>query len=481
MPIAAAVAKYAYQQAAGGGGKPHSSVTEWVDILTGVTYDGDAYDGIPELIDSINIQPATGIAEASRAIRKKIKHGNAHNQYRAMVILNALVENAGEKFQTSFADSHLVDAIKHLATDPGTDPKVQRKTIAILASWHRSFGDDRSMANVAGLYRQVKPAGPPKPDPEVLRQRREEELRRREEEVHKREELERKVREDEEARKLAKIRAKQDKERMKAEEEERKRKAKAPKTTTQPRRRFNFEEEKPKVLEAIATATSASNNLVNAITLVNTDHDSLVTNERVQDCLNKVKQIRKPIVRYIQLVDSEDFVGTLIETNDRIIAALETYDKLSNPTVTEEDVESVQKALGNARIGGESEVNKLQEKQRAAVRRAKGRRGEDLLDGESAYSGAGAGGSSMHPDLQDLSFGSLGAEQSRLPPPLRPQSGDYTSDENRHGSLSDYSDYQSSDEDTHNARASTSNRAYESYAPRKQAVSEDPFADPFAD
>lgn len=234
------------------------------------------------------------------------------------------------------------------------------------------------------------------------------------------------------------------------------------------------------MLEAIATATSASNNLVNAITLVNTDHDSLVTNERVQDCLLKVKQIRKPIVRYIQLVDNEDFVGTLIETNDRIIAALETYDKLSNPTVTEEDVESVQKALGNARIGGESEVNKLQEKQRAAVRRAAGRRGEDLL-GESTYSGSGAGGSSMHPDLQDLSFGSLGAEQSRLPPPLRPRSGDYTSDENRHGSLSDYSDYQSSDEETHNTRASASNRAYEAYAPRKQAVSEDPFADPFAD
>ena len=142
----------------------------------------------------------------------------------------------------SFADSHLVDAIKHLATDPGTDPKVQRKTIAILASWHRSFADDRSMANVAGLYRQVKPAGPPKPDPEVLRQKREEEIRRREEELHRREELERKAREEEEARKLAKVRAKQDKERQKAEQEERKRKAKAPKTTAQTRRRFNFEE-----------------------------------------------------------------------------------------------------------------------------------------------------------------------------------------------------------------------------------------------
>ncbi len=78
--------------------------------------------------------------------------------------------------------------------------------------------------------------------------------------------------------------------------------------------------------------------------LVNTAQDSLETNERVQECLTNVKQVRKQIVRYIQasdcrnginspyslqcrqLVENEDMIGVLIETNDRIIAALENYD-----------------------------------------------------------------------------------------------------------------------------------------------------------
>ena len=83
--------------------------------------------------------------------------------------------------------------------------------------------------------------------------------------------------------------------------------------------------------------------------LVNTEHDSLQTNERVQECLQNAKLARKQIVRYIQvsdtdhhspvnppfnyllaqLVENEDMIGTLIDTNDRIIASIEMYDAVS--------------------------------------------------------------------------------------------------------------------------------------------------------
>jgi len=99
----------------------------------------------------------------------------------------------------------LTDAIRALATDPGTDPKVKRKTIAVLASWHRQFADDRSMSAVAGLYRQVKPAEPPR-RPQVDRAALEEEERKRREE-----EAARKAAKEE-----AKLKAKQEKERLKA-------------------------------------------------------------------------------------------------------------------------------------------------------------------------------------------------------------------------------------------------------------------------
>ncbi|KAG6879864.1 hypothetical protein C0992_010533 [Termitomyces sp. T32_za158] len=133
--------------------KPRSSITDWVDILTSSSVQEETYDGIPELVDSINLQVA-GPAEASRAVRKKLKHGNAHQQYRALVILKALVENCGAKFTSSFADGKLTDAIKNLSADYTTDKKVRRKLLAVLASWQEQFKSDPSMSVLSGLYRQ---------------------------------------------------------------------------------------------------------------------------------------------------------------------------------------------------------------------------------------------------------------------------------------------------------------------------------------
>ncbi|KAH9004035.1 hypothetical protein EDB86DRAFT_3207577 [Lactarius hatsudake] len=430
--------------------KPRSSITEWVDILTSASHADEVYDGIPELIESIDLQ-ASGPAEASRAIRKKIKHGSSHQQYRALVILNALVENSGQKFQSTFADGQLTDALKNLATDPTTDPKVKKKVLAVLGSWSRQFKDDRSAAAIAGLYRQVKPAEPPQTE-------REEETKRKAKE-----------------------------ERLKLEEEARRKKAApwtTPRTTSTAQKPFDFEQEKAQVLTSIASASSAANNLANAITLVNTENDSLLTNERVQECLLKAKQARKTIVRYIQLVEDEEIIGTLIETNDRIITALESYSKLSKPNVSEQDVEEVRQGLAAADIAG-SEVQKLQDKQRAAVQRAARRYSRTEDDALKS--------TSVHPDLHDLSFGALGPEQRNLQAPIRPTT--HSSDDDqiyRGGSLSDFSDYESSDEEIHR-RAGPSD-----LHPRKAYVHvsddggdddkvagrhsiEDPFADPFAD
>jgi LAS seventeen-binding protein 5 len=74
--------------------------------------------------------------------------------------------------------------------------------------------------------------------------------------------------------------------------------------------------------------------------------------------------------------------------------------------VTEKDVEEVQQGLVAIQLTG-SEVQKLQEKQRAAVQRAVRQRPrtEDSPPG-----------SPIHPDLQDLSFGALGPEQRYADP-----------------------------------------------------------------
>lgn len=151
-------------------------------------------------------------------------------------------------------------------------------------------------------------------------------------------------RREKEERDSAKRKAKEAKEKAKRAEEDAKRKK-----TRSRRQPFDFEkvriilrthatyswihlddaQEKPQLLTSIANASQAANNLVNAITLVNPQTDSLQTNERVQECLDNAKLCRKSIVRYIQLVENEELIGTLIDTNERIIAALEMYDKVA--------------------------------------------------------------------------------------------------------------------------------------------------------
>jgi len=231
---------------------------------------------------------------------------------------------------------------------------------------------------------------------------------------------------------------------------------------------------------------------VDAITLVNAETDSLQANERVQECLGKAKLCRKPIVRYTQLVENEELIGTLIDTNERIIAALEMYDKLSTPAPTDPtEVDSaVQAGLAAANLNHtQGEVTKLQERQRAAVSRAVkagSYRGKDRQDSE--------GDSHLHPDLQDLSFGALGGDQGDLPAPIRPSLPEDGGRDSWHrrGSLSDFSNYEDdssdepriegkgryvtvSDDDeerrpTHHASGSAQNKLVDV---------DDPFADPF--
>lgn len=137
----------------------------------------------------------------------------------------------------------------------------------------------------------------------------------------------------------------------------------------------------------------------------------------------------------------------------------------------------------------ESEVTKLQERQRAAVSRAVrsgSYRGKDReVDGGDGH---------LHPDLQDLSFGALGSEQSGLPAPLRPSLPENEEKDawKRRGSLSDFSDYDDdsdgedriggrgrgyvtvSDDDERSPTQASGSKS------NKLVDADDPFADPFA-
>jgi hypothetical protein len=117
-----------------------------------------------------------------------------------------------------------------------------------------------------------------------------------------------------------------------------------PKTVTKPRsqssaaasgsgsgnRVFNFEKAKPKIIEEIAVANQNSNNLVNALKLINTTEErweiDLQHDKRLQEYRDKCEESKKRVVRYARLVENEEWIGTLLATNEELLKALDMYD-----------------------------------------------------------------------------------------------------------------------------------------------------------
>ncbi|GAA6008923.1 hypothetical protein JCM11491_003836 [Sporobolomyces phaffii] len=463
--------KQAYRSFEAGQGfneKPRSSVSALIDILCLDKYDEDSYEGITEIVESINIQD-TGPSEASRAIRKKLKYSDVHGQLRALTILKALVENCGPKFQSTFANERLVERIKVSAGDPHTDDRVKKKIASVLASWHRQFKDDPRMQLVAGMY---KTCGFGAARAAQAQRSAATEAYEREQARYEREAAERAER------KAAEQRARQAEKDRAAKEKADKAKRKQQGTRTR-RPPFNFELEKPKILASVGQGTQSAQALINALQHVNREKESVKTNARVQECLEKAKVDRKVVVRYIQLVDADEsgeFIGSLIATNEQIVNAVQLYDRMSKPVELDSDDEAIEEAkrlatqqglsvprgaTDRTRRGPEDDANDdaqsirsrlsafdMQDREVDKLQMQQRRRLDRHLSYRSSH-GTGA----VHPDLQDLAFGSTGS--SALPPPIQPRSAD---DTYRHGSLSDYSDY-SSDEDDEDDDDSVAARA----------------------
>jgi len=185
-----------------------------------------------------------------------------------------------------------------------------------------------------------------------------------------------------------------------------------------------------------------------------------------------------------KLVENDEVIGILIETNDRLVSALEMYDKLLISSSERDGDATASITAGLAATSVSSPIVDSSAGNYSA-------KGKDRKADPSAY---------VHPDLEELSFGPLGHSSNNLPAPLRPSTAlsddEYEQKEvDQRGSLSDFSDYESSDEETHKANVGpSSKRNYvtvsdnddDSHFPSgpskgKHQVEDDPFADPFAD
>ncbi len=102
---------------------------------------------------------------------------------------------------------------------------------------------------------------------------------------------------------------------------------------------FNLEKEKPQLLQAIASSSIASTNLMNALKPINREHKRISEDQETIKRFETCKLLRRQILRYIHYVESEQWLGSLIHANEELVTALMAFEVLDKSVEDDSDSE----------------------------------------------------------------------------------------------------------------------------------------------
>lgn len=297
-------------------------MTVSIDRLTSEQYEENDLGGVVDLIEVIRIQES-GPTEAARALRKKLKYGNAHRQLRALIILDALIQNAGSRFQKSFADEPLLERLRVMAKDEMIDADVRQKVNVLFRQWAAAYKGKPGLERIATLYKQLPRTKRPQPQQSrVVRETEEEAARENESSPPSSPPANRRGNaptsfpqaSSSTGRTVALGSAPLPSSSLFKKDKKNKGKP------------FNLEKEKHQLLETIATANVASTNLMNGLQLINREVQRVSENSEVNQRFETCKLLRRQILRYIQLVESDQYIGSLLSANDELVKALMAFE-----------------------------------------------------------------------------------------------------------------------------------------------------------
>lgn len=253
------------------------------------------------------------------------KYGNVHRQLRSLVILDFLVQNAGDRFLRGFADEALLERLRIAATDSVSDPLVKAKCRQIFGQWAETFKDAPDMAKIRALYRQL----PKRKQPTTQAKTKV----RREDPNNS---------DDHPIGHVVSVSAGTGPStvlgspKLKSKSKKDKKKKAAPSSGGN----FDLEKERPALFKALAASSVASTDLLNALKLVNREAHRVGEDPECIRRFKVCKDLRHQILRYIQYVESEEFLGGLIHANEELVTALMTFDVLDRSVDDDSDSEN---------------------------------------------------------------------------------------------------------------------------------------------
>lgn len=281
---------------------PHTAITEKINVI--IESDLEPEVEVPELINTINLQ-YSGPTEAARAIRKKLKYGSSvKQQMKSVELLNALVVNGDSSLEMLYNDRKLIERLKITCTDKTIDVKLRKLVIQYVLLWSENFGGMARYAGLTGLRGELNIRAKRKTSAGgsnrgVRGSRRHEDFMA--DSAYGDEEND----SDDDEHSDGGSRPGQ----PKLTQKQLNKKYKIP--------TINLTKEAPKIKLIIAEASQSSTDLINSITQKDYKKSNIY--------FDKCRIIRRKILRYLQLVDSEEFLGGLIHANEELVAALQKY------------------------------------------------------------------------------------------------------------------------------------------------------------
>lgn len=100
--------------------------------------------------------------------------------------------------------------------------------------------------------------------------------------------------------------------------------------------------------KAIANSSMASINLLNGLQLVNRENERVSENQEVLRRFQLCKKLRKEILRYIQHVESDEWIGSLVNANDELVKALTAYEIMDRSVDDDSDSDAWEHAPAEA-------------------------------------------------------------------------------------------------------------------------------------
>lgn len=245
-----------------------------------------------------------------------------HRQIRALVILDSLIQNAGTRFQKTFADEPLLERLRILARDDMVDAEVRQRVNLFFRQWAVAYKGTPGLERIAALHKELPRTKRPQPQQSrIVRQQDAEAAREREEHSpppspprHNRPHASSSAPQHPVS--LGYTAPVPSSSIFKRDKKDKKTKGKP----------FNLEREKGQLLETMAGANVASTNLLNGLQLINREQQRVSENPEVMQRFETCKQLRRQILRYIHLVESEQYIGGLLNANDELVKALMAFE-----------------------------------------------------------------------------------------------------------------------------------------------------------